>query len=458
MSRIRPRTIVGFLLAFAAMAVCLLAGASAAILLNRQPVARPNSEATPTLAVASPPAASATQAAKNTTVPVTPAPTAPSQATSVYNWKGALPSVPAPIVLPMGSPEYGMQAFLWWRQDTMDRDIALVKKAGFSWVKQNFGWRDIETVKGQFDWGRPDRIVLSTNDAGMDMVVRLDFAPDWAAPGCHSDDPSKDLIQGPPKDLRDYANFVRAVATRYKGRIRAYEIWNEPNLAREWCGKPPSGKEYVQLLKLAYETIKAADPTAWIISAGLSPTTRNDNVARPDALFLQEMYDAGTSKYFDLLGVHGAGFRAPPEADPAQVARDPNLANPGDFAGGVPEELRRVYCFRHTEDLHAVMLKNGDSKKQVALLEFGWTSDKLHPNYAWFAVSEQQKADYLVRAYRYAYKNWKPWIGLMSLIYISDPQWTQSDEQYWWAITNPDGSPRPAYTALQAMSKDINPP
>ena len=110
------------------------------------------------------------------------------------------------------------------------------------------------------------------------------------------------------------------------------------------------------------------------------------------------------------------------------------------------------------EDLHAVMVKNGDSKKQVALLEFGWTSDTIHPAYAWFAVSEQTKADYLVRAYKYAYDNWQPWIGLMSLIYISDPTWTQADEQYWWAITNPDGSPRAAYNALKAMPKPIHPP
>ena len=46
----------------------------------------------------------------------------------------------------------------------------------------------------------------------------------------------------------------------------------------------------------------------------------------------------------------------------------------------------------------------------------------------------------------------------MSLIYISDPVWTQANEQYWWAITNPDGSPRPAYNALKAMDKPIKPP
>jgi polysaccharide biosynthesis protein PslG len=414
---------------------------------------------TPPTNTPTPPASQPTNtpaAAAPTNTPV-PSNRPPAVATATYAWKGDIVPPPAPIALPMGSPEYGMQAFLWWRQDWMQRDERLVKAAGFGWIKQNFGWREIEPAKGQFDWIRPDRIVFSMNEIGLDLVVRLDFAPEWAAPGCHDDDPSRNRNQGPPSNMRDFANFVSAVATRYKGRIRAYEIWNEPNLSREWCDKPPSGKEYTDMLKAAYGAIKAADPTAWVISAGLSPTTRNDNIARPDAMFLQEMYDAGASKYFDLLGVHGAGFRAPPEADPGDVAKDPNLANPGDFANNVPEELRRVYCFRHVEDLRAVMVKNGDSKKQVALLEFGWTNDT-RPNspYAWHSVkTEDVKADYLVRAYKYAAEHWTPWIGLMSLIYVSDPNWTQNDEQYWWSITNPDGSPRAAYNALKAMPKPI---
>jgi len=61
-----------------------------------------------------------------------------------------------------------------------------------------------------------------------------------------------------------------------------------------------------------------------------------------------------------------------------------------------------------------------------------------------------------VRAYQYAREHWAPWIGLMSTIYIADPDWTPDDEQYWWAITEPgypELRPRPAYTALQNMAK-----
>ena len=63
------------------------------------------------------------------------------------------------------------------------------------------------------------------------------------------------------------------MAARYKGKIRAYQIWNEANLAREWDGKAPNAKEYVDMLRLTYQAIKKADPNAVVINGGLSPTT-----------------------------------------------------------------------------------------------------------------------------------------------------------------------------------------
>ena len=65
------------------------------------------------------------------------------------------------------------------------------------------------------------------------------------------------------------------------------------------------------------------------------------------------------------------------------------------------------------------------------------------------AVDREQQAKSLVAAFQCARQNWQPWIGAMVVIYIPDPHWTQQDEQYWWSITNPDGTPRPAYTALK---------
>jgi hypothetical protein len=64
-------------------------------------------------------------------------------------------------------------------------------------------------------------------------------------------------------------------------------------------------------------------------------------------------------------------------------------------------------------------------------------------------VSAEQQADYIVRAYKFAAQSWAPWIGVMFLWTMADSAWTEANEQYWWSITGPDGSTRPAYTAVQ---------
>lgn len=369
-----------------------------------------------------------------------PAATAQPQATSA-----AAPAATAPAsasastttaaVAKMKSPEAGVQVFLWG-SDKVDRDLKLAKDAGFTWIKQMFQWNYIERDgKGKFMWNEPDRLVKAANSAGLKIMARLDYQPTWARKdGAHN---------GPPDNYADFGDFVFALVSRYKtgspnGTIQAYEIWNEPNLAREWGGKEPSAAEYVKLLKVAYEAAKKADPNAVIVTAGLTPTGTNSAEAKPDDTFLQDMYKAGAKDYFDVLGVHAAGFKAPPETSPADIAANKDL-------GG-----QRFFGFRRVEDLRQIMVQNGDDKKQVMVLEMGWTTDNRPGSpYAWHAVTEKEKGDYIVRAYQYAQKNWAPWIGMMSTIYVCSPSWTNKDEQYYWSLTDPDGTPRASYDALK---------
>ncbi len=381
------------------------------------------------------PTVGATPAPLTTTLPLTPTAALPTQApvtgepqapTAAAPSSTPLPATPRPPAPPpgMASPDYGIQAFLWWRPEVAHRDLGLVRDAGFTWVKQWFAWRDIEgRGKGQYDWTTSDRIVDQAAEFGVKLIVRVNHEPEWAGP--------------PPGNLDTFAAFLSAMATRYKGRIAAYQIWNEPNLAREWGKKPPNAGEYTQMLKKAYEVVKAADPNALIVTAGMAPTTELSQRAVPDTQFIQAMYDAGARPYFDLLGAHGAGFKAPPEMDPGQVANDPNYYHVGDV--NCPGPACRIYCFRHVEDLRAIMVKNGDESKRVVVLEFGWTIDERPTSpYYWHRVKDQfVQGDYMVRAYQYAKANWQPWIALMSLIYMPDVQWTQEDEQYWWSVIEP---------------------
>jgi hypothetical protein len=339
----------------------------------------------------------------------------------------------------LASPEYGLQASLWWYEDESRRDLQLIRDAGFDWVKQHVSWRNVEGItKGHYDWYFTDRIVADAEQLGLKVIFRLDSEPVWAVPPEGTFSPN-----GPPENPQDFGDFCHAMAERYRGRVQAYQVWNEPNLAREWGGWPPDPVAYVELLRVCYVGIKIADPDALVISAGLSPTGNGLPAAIPDIEYLVGMYEAGAAPYFDLLGVHAPGFLYPPEVSPEEVAAE--------------RDGHRFFCFRHVEDAREVMVSYGDADKQVAVLEMGWTTDPREDSpYHWHAVTEEQQADYMVRAFQYAEEHWSPWIGLMTVISIADPEWTEADEQYWWAITEPgwpDSRLRPAYEALRDMEK-----
>src|SRR5690606_29375091 len=210
---------------------------------------------------------------------------------------------------PFESPEYGVQAFLWWRPDIAARDLELIDGLGFGWVKQTFAWRDIETnEKGQYDWWKPDKVVQQVEDADLKLLVRLDRQPFWS-----QEEPYPPLENAPPADLQDFADFCGDVASRYQGRIAAYQVWNEPNLTREWGMEAPDPGAYTELLKVCNEAVNAADPEAVVNAAGLSPTGVGPPEAIDDTTYLQGMYDAGAAEYFDVLGVNAPGYAAPPE-------------------------------------------------------------------------------------------------------------------------------------------------
>jgi polysaccharide biosynthesis protein PslG len=335
---------------------------------------------------------------------------------------------------PFTSLTYSIQAFLWWDSTESAERLDMIQRMLFSHVKQTFAWKNIEPIPGEWHFSQGDLLLGEAERRGIQVVARLSDSPDWAYPSLHG---VTGFVDAPPDNVADFAHFCGQVASRYPGRIAAYQIWNEPNLSREWGGKTPNAADYVALLKACSEAIRAADPQAIIISAGLAPTGNYDAGAHPDTIFLQAMYDAGFQQYVDVVGAHAAGYSSP-EIGPDEA----------EAAGG-----QRFFTFRRVEDLRLIMVANGDAARQMAILEMGWTRDEIHDDYRWYAVSEEQQARNLVAAYQYAADHWRPWIGLMSTIYIADPMWTENDEEYWWSIVDPVGIQRLAYVELANMAK-----
>ncbi|HAL61917.1 MAG TPA: hypothetical protein DCP08_05855, partial [Chloroflexi bacterium] len=159
------------------------------------------------------------------------------------------------------------------------RSLQMIRDAGFHWIRQQFPWEDIEIHgKGDFEdrrtqppksaWEKYDRIVELAQEYGLEIIARLDNPPAWSR--AQGDEMG---TFAPPDNLNDFGDFVYAVVSRYRARIKYYQIWNEPNIYPEWGEQPVDPVAYTELLKVGYTRAKEADPEAVIISAGLAPTT-----------------------------------------------------------------------------------------------------------------------------------------------------------------------------------------
>lgn len=329
--------------------------------------------------------------------------------------------------------DYGMN--VWLPTADMDRTLGLMTDAGFGWARQWISWESVEPQQGSYSWETLDKVVAAAERKNVKLMLILLRAPAWAAPN-----------GGIPQDKQLYARFVSTVAARYKGKVAAYEIWNESNLAGE-TGGTVDVAAYAELLKAAFPAIKSADPNAIVVYGGLTPTGENNpSLAIDDAVYLKQSYaynNGEIKQFFDIMGVHATGTLNPPETFFPE--------NPGPGPGFFDN---RSFYFRRAEDLRKIMEEAGDSQKQIWITEFGWTTKNAAKGYEYGQyVSEDDQAKYLVRAYEWAKQNW-PWVGVMFLwnlnfSTVSPP----TDEKTPWSIINADYSPRPAYDAVKRMPK-----
>lgn len=344
----------------------------------------------------------------------------------------------AAVVEPAFTPlTYSIQTFLWWDEGQAGMQLDMIQRVlNFTHLKQTFAWRDLEAEQGQWDFTQPDRIVDEVEARGLNLIVRLGQTPEWALSGEFVD--ANESHDSPPSDIDAWANYCATIAERYQGRIRAYQIWNEPNLAREWGELEPNAEEYVELLAACSEAIRVVDNEVILISAGLSPTGVHKQIAHRDDIYLDAMYQANFQQYVDVVGIHAPGWGVNPAYGPDDAVADGR----GRWA-----------TFRRVEDLRKIMLNHDDAARQVAILEFGYTTDSVNPDYSWFAVSEEEQARYTIEAYAYAAEHWRPWVGLMNLIYMPNPRWTEADEEWWWSIGTSNGGMRPIYFSLAQMDR-----
>jgi LysM repeat protein len=354
---------------------------------------------------------------------------------------GGVPSAPAPRP---GGAGFGYGVQVHASGDDAGRLVELTKGMGFNWVKQQVEWRGYEGSKGAYGFGGLEPLVNAANAQGVNVLLSVVKAPQWARPG------NTDMsVEGPPANPGDMADFMGALATHFRGRVKAYEIWNEQNLHYEWGNEPLSAARYVQLLGAVYRAVKAADPGALVISGALTPTGVNDGSrAVDDVVYLSQMYANGLRGVSDGIGAHPSGYN-----NPATVRAGWSTPDEPQFKG------HRSFFFRSTmESYRSVMTRYGDGAKKIWPTEFGWASvENLGAGpaggYEYAAQnSEGEQAQYLVDAFNLA-RSWG-WVGPMFVWNLNfAPVAGPGNEKAAFGLLRSDWSTRPSYEALRGMPK-----
>ncbi len=168
-----------------------------------------------------------------------------------------------------------------------------VQEAGVKWCRGGAGatpfvnWPEIEKSSGTWDWAAADGELVRLDDPmKLSMLPILGYTPKWAS----RTPEDRDFQFYPPQDVALYGRFVRQCVTRYKHRVKVWEVWNEPNI-NFFRG---SIAEYAEMVKAAAVAAKQADPECRIAMG----------CAGVDIDFLERLYEFGCGPYFDVMAVH----------------------------------------------------------------------------------------------------------------------------------------------------------
>jgi cell division septation protein DedD len=384
----------------------------------------------------------------------TPMPTSTPTPTS----KPASQPATKPAVKPTSAPAssnpppntafgYGIQAHMV-DNDQAGTVMAHIKDMGFGWVKQQVEWKNTEPSKGSYNWGSLDNIVNEAKGRGVSVLFSVVNAPPWSRPG-------GDLgVGGPPNNPQDLADFLGAMAGRYcNGGVKAIEVWNEQNLHYEWGNMKIDPAAYVNLLKPAYNKIKAVCPGMIVVSGALTPTGAPPPKAMDDYTYLEGMYQAGLKNYCDAIGAHPSGYNVAPWVKGGKDACD-FITEQGSSFRGPCQTLHHSWSFYSTlNGYYNIMKKYGDSKKKIWPTEFGWATNWTgDPNYGYAQDNtREEQATWTAKAYELM-KQWG-FVGVAFLWNLNFDVVAPGTEKAQWGIVNSDWTATATYNKLKSMPK-----
>lgn len=332
----------------------------------------------------------------------------------------------------VGNTLYGMPA------DKLNAQLDDMRSMGVQWLRIDIGWDDVQAKNAQtYDWGPTDTIVKTARAKGFEVLATLAYTPAWARPlTCLS--PSCAPIFN-----SNFATFAGQAAKRYAADITYWEVWNEPNITKFWLPKPNAAK-YADMLKSTYPVIKAANPAAQVISAGLSPAENTkSNIAPRD--FLAALYKAGAGKSFDIVGYHPYSYPAPATTNYNWSA----WSQMGD----------------QSTSIRSIMQANGDADKHVWVTEYGapTAGPGIGAGTATYAANQDAShVDEALQAYTLqsaitSISN-QTWVGGFFWYSYKDLGTDPDDSENFFGMIRADGTRKPVYDTMKEILSSSTPP
>lgn len=226
----------------------------------------------------------------------------------------------------------------------IDRTLDEMQAMGVNDVRILLPWALMEPVPGYDYWDTADYIVNAADARGMGILGVLNSTPSWAVP---AGQPAS--YSTPPASNAQLAEFASQVASRYAGKVSAYEVWNEPNSFYGWSPTPDAAA-YTQMLQTVYPAIKAADPNATVVGGVMISVTDYGNLTVNPINYLNQMYASGAQGSFDALSFHPYQFTLP--------------FSMGEYFGDASPIVQ-------LEQMHQIMVANGDGNKLIWSTEYG---------------------------------------------------------------------------------------
>lgn len=295
---------------------------------------------------------------------------------------------------------FGMMGFqyshVYQEADAFDRAaeyMDLYKQSGARWDRRDFWWGLAEPEKGVWDWTYFDRAMADFENHNVNLLAILCYGSAWSGVAPATDE-----------EIEEYGEYVFQMVNRYKGWVKHWEIWNEPNILPFWAPKP-DWPTYARLLQVAYKRAKEADPDCVILGGA---------TAGADHLFLRTMYEYGAKDSFDVFSYHTYGNNPTAEGQLFEINRLREVMV--EFDDEKPIWLTETGIFTGPAGLSEELQAERIAKSEIRWVAYG-----------------------VERTFQLTLKDW-----------TDDPN--TEDATSFRGITHKDGTPKPSFYAFRTLN------